>query len=653
MPRQLFAIKIAAIFLISCILISNFLLQNVYAETEKSNEPYVIIREAIWYECGVEYDAETQRYVYFENPGSRQVWINVFDSGKHNITLIMETEEELSYHNLFATEGEANISNLDGKFMINGYFKDSFFAYLRFETDHSDPLNLTLLPIDADVFPIDDQGFLSFEVALNVSCEISYVILRVDVEQGSKYVNWLENLKPGSYIIKDKIICNPMSTYFFASAHLPEFMELILTICIIDEEEVAFDHWGDMWYITEKKQIARALVPWVCGLTTYERFAINLTANKDFVLRIDPRKEEIVEYLAVTSDISDVKIEEEDVYGRTCYSFYFKFKSKSSVFIQLMIFDKVWFLRTSNMTLENIPEEIRRRYTNPLSSEYSKYIDRDSDIVKLWSKDVVGDVKNPYLIAYLLFENLTQTLKPSSEIMLYMKASKILKVKEGRCWHFAIAYAALCMASGLPVRLVTGNLISVGVFDSHMWNEIYLPKYGWITVDVSRNIFCVKSRNHLLYTSMSRYDDLDCIGAYSSEQLKWEDCKKTLLNLLSVCYEKVDKIAKQARFISFIPESVKERISKCYEKLGWISLLIENDIVHKALLEIAYVYITLNKVSSTVTILTMSTLCVITIIVSIIVVAIKRKRYLVRIGENALHIIKNHVLTCTFSLFIL
>lgn len=69
----------------------------------------------------------------------------------------------------------------------------------------------------------------------------------------------------------------------------------------------------------------------------------------------------------------------------------------------------------------------------------------------------------------------------------------LFESKEGACDFFASALAVMCRAVGIPSRVVTGYMsteydadkrtLTIRESDAHAWVEIYIPKYGWVTVD--------------------------------------------------------------------------------------------------------------------------------------------------------------------------
>jgi transglutaminase-like putative cysteine protease len=63
--------------------------------------------------------------------------------------------------------------------------------------------------------------------------------------------------------------------------------------------------------------------------------------------------------------------------------------------------------------------------------------------------------------------------------------------KKGHCEVFASAFAVLARSAGIPTRNVNGFLggewndyyVAVRAGDAHAWNEVWFPRWGWVTFD--------------------------------------------------------------------------------------------------------------------------------------------------------------------------
>lgn len=132
-------------------------------------------------------------------------------------------------------------------------------------------------------------------------------------------------------------------------------------------------------------------------------------------------------------------------------------------------------------TLDDIPAEIRQRYT----ADGSKFMINDPYIQKL-ARQIAGKEKNPYNIARGVFDYVRNNLEYKLEGG-WNAAPVVLKRRTGSCSEYSFCFIALCRAAGLPARYV-GSLVVRNDDASmdevfHRWPEIYLPNYGWITMD--------------------------------------------------------------------------------------------------------------------------------------------------------------------------
>ena len=105
------------------------------------------------------------------------------------------------------------------------------------------------------------------------------------------------------------------------------------------------------------------------------------------------------------------------------------------------------------------------------------------------ARRIVGDEKNPYLAAKLLYDYVVHTVKYSyvPHLALYPRGEAesvyVHEHKYGDCGAQSIYFSALCRAAGIPARTPGGFQIFTGTPASHFWAELYLPNYGWIPVD--------------------------------------------------------------------------------------------------------------------------------------------------------------------------
>lgn len=65
-------------------------------------------------------------------------------------------------------------------------------------------------------------------------------------------------------------------------------------------------------------------------------------------------------------------------------------------------------------------------------------------------------------------------------------AIETFNTKKGICFDYSCLYVAMARASGLKVRLITGEGFNGVSWVSHAWNQVYIPEEGkWINVDTT------------------------------------------------------------------------------------------------------------------------------------------------------------------------
>lgn len=125
------------------------------------------------------------------------------------------------------------------------------------------------------------------------------------------------------------------------------------------------------------------------------------------------------------------------------------------------------------------------------------FIDSDNPIIIEAAKKTVGDETDPVKKAKKLYKYVAAKLRydfaRAEENYDFMYASEILKIGKGVCADYAILYAALLRASGIPARVVGGipSFLILGekgqeLDVGHAWTEVKLPGYGWIPIDITQ-----------------------------------------------------------------------------------------------------------------------------------------------------------------------
>ncbi|MCL5072165.1 MAG: hypothetical protein M1308_14940 [Actinobacteria bacterium] len=125
------------------------------------------------------------------------------------------------------------------------------------------------------------------------------------------------------------------------------------------------------------------------------------------------------------------------------------------------------------------------------------FINSDNLVIIEAAKKTVGNETDPVKKAKKLYKyvaaKLSYDFARAKVNYDFMYASEILKIGRGVCADYAILYAALLRASGIPARVVGGvpSFSILGEKDQeldvgHAWTEVKLPGYGWIPIDITQ-----------------------------------------------------------------------------------------------------------------------------------------------------------------------
>ncbi len=111
-----------------------------------------------------------------------------------------------------------------------------------------------------------------------------------------------------------------------------------------------------------------------------------------------------------------------------------------------------------------------------------------TDAIRGFSREVVGDEKNPYRIARKLFAAVDRI--PWAGAREYSTISNIsdyaLHAGHADCGQQTLLLMTLLRLNGIPARWQSGWIFSDGDYDNmHDWGWLYLAPYGWLPMDVT------------------------------------------------------------------------------------------------------------------------------------------------------------------------
>lgn len=325
-------------------------------------------------------------------------------------------------------------------------------------------------------------------------------------------------------------------------------------------------------------------------------YCLNFTAPKNFLLKVDASSREEIDYVLFDILPQNFSVIQTTFLGEPCYQFTFRADSNFNCCLGLKLKGKGWFISPADMRLADIPTSVSQRYLNQWSSQDGRYFDTNDQFVQQWAKQLTENESNPYLIALSIFKNVTKTLDyPSDWKKLEERhafnesVSQILRDRSGVCRHFARAYAALSIRSGLPARTVIGTAFSFlneTVKKNHEWVEVYLPSCGWVTIDPAWKEFCCLSDKHAKLTYWNYLESTLNVTYidYTFRMKAKEDSQYFLMYLIQYCRK--------------LSENEPLETEQVETLLDRATALTKNGLIHEALLEIAQAYLLIADNSS-------------------------------------------------------
>jgi hypothetical protein len=113
-----------------------------------------------------------------------------------------------------------------------------------------------------------------------------------------------------------------------------------------------------------------------------------------------------------------------------------------------------------------------------------QYITPSSPEVQNLSQQILNGEKDGWRAAQKLTRWVFEYIKPAM-IPETLTTEQILERKTGKCVEYAVLFASLARAAGLPARVVMGERYQNNMWLGHLWNEVWLGE--WVAVDASHN----------------------------------------------------------------------------------------------------------------------------------------------------------------------
>jgi hypothetical protein len=113
-----------------------------------------------------------------------------------------------------------------------------------------------------------------------------------------------------------------------------------------------------------------------------------------------------------------------------------------------------------------------------------QYITPSSPAVQKLSRQILNGEQDGWRATQKLTNWVFEYIKPAL-IPETLTTEQILERKSGKCVEYAVLFAALARAAGLPTKVVLGERYQDNMWIGHLWNEVWLGE--WVAVDASHN----------------------------------------------------------------------------------------------------------------------------------------------------------------------
>ncbi len=132
-------------------------------------------------------------------------------------------------------------------------------------------------------------------------------------------------------------------------------------------------------------------------------------------------------------------------------------------------------------------------YKNMNQTLYEKYTKADevvvsdaNEIVAL-AAEITGKETNAYKKAQMIYNYMLDKYSVLEKVRNNdANPLELLKSSEGDAYDYAVIFASLARAAGIPALIDSGILIGQDLTtQAHWWNEIYFAGFGWFPVDVA------------------------------------------------------------------------------------------------------------------------------------------------------------------------
>ncbi len=150
------------------------------------------------------------------------------------------------------------------------------------------------------------------------------------------------------------------------------------------------------------------------------------------------------------------------------------------------------------------------------------YVQATHAEIRAQAKKIVGDEANSYLAAGMVRAWVNANMRSKADIGIMRSAVDVFHGKTGVCRDYAVLYAALARAAGIPTKMVSGLVYFEGRFYYHAWAESFVGE--WVPFDPTLTTDFVDATHIKLAEgeATSMFDMVKTMGALKAEVIAAE-----------------------------------------------------------------------------------------------------------------------------------
>ncbi len=134
--------------------------------------------------------------------------------------------------------------------------------------------------------------------------------------------------------------------------------------------------------------------------------------------------------------------------------------------------------------------------TSSIFKNPTEHLEAGDERIKALSKEAVGDAKDVATALRRINESVMGRLEYGNPIKDLYGALEALNHVKVDCGGYDSLFVALCIAAGIPARIVSGFWAGYSKNDMHAWVEVQLPDGSWLPADPSTESLVKQGRTH-------------------------------------------------------------------------------------------------------------------------------------------------------------